>query len=49
LNQGDQCTKTFMAKMKQKRMRSYVYAIKDSKGEWQKGFKKVSWVMNEFY
>ena len=49
LNQGDQCTRAFITKMKQKKLQAYVYAIKDKEGGWQEGFENVAHVMTEFY
>jgi len=38
-----------MARMKQKEVQAYIYAIKDKQGEWKEGFKNVAHVMTEFY
>ena len=38
-----------MARMKQKEVQAYIYAIKDKQGEWKEGFKNVALVMAEFY
>ncbi|KAJ8423957.1 hypothetical protein Cgig2_007561 [Carnegiea gigantea] len=42
LNQGDICTRTFIAKMKQRQMQAYVYAIKDGLGQTVEGFSNVA-------
>ena len=38
-----------MAKMKQKKLQAYAYAIKDKEEDWQEGFEKVAHVMTKFY
>ena len=45
LNYGDQCSKIFFAKMKQRKLHNYVYAIKDDRGNRREGFIEVARVM----
>ncbi|KAJ8431666.1 hypothetical protein Cgig2_008598 [Carnegiea gigantea] len=45
LNYGDQGSRFFITKMKQKKLYNYVYAIKDKRGNRREGFAEVTRVM----
>ncbi|KAJ8427987.1 hypothetical protein Cgig2_012075 [Carnegiea gigantea] len=49
LNYGDQCSRIFFAKIKQSKLRSYMYAIKDERGNRREGFAEVAKVMAHYY
>ena len=42
INQGDHFTNTFFAKIKQRKMQTYVYSILDKRGNRVEGFKSVA-------
>ena len=46
---GDDCTKFFFAKAKQRKMANYIYSIQDHRGQTVEGFDNVGKVMNNFY
>ena len=49
LKYGDDCTKLFMAKSKQRKLANYIYSINDSTGQSVEGFDKVGTVFYKFY
>ena len=49
INQGDQPSRFFFAKMKQQKLSKYVYTITDEEGNKREGFEEVARVMNQFY
>jgi len=46
---GDDCTKHFFAKAKQRKLATYIYTIKDGDGRQVEGFDQVGKVMLSFY
>ena len=49
LNYGDDCTKYFFAKTKQRKLASYVYALQDDQGQTHQGFIKVTSILQDYY
>ena len=49
INQGDQPSRLFFAKMKQQKLSKYVYTINDVEGNKREGFEEVAKVMNQLY
>ena len=49
LKYGDDCTKLFMAKSKQRKLANYIYSINESTGQSVEGFDKVGTVFYQFY
>ncbi|KAJ8419417.1 hypothetical protein Cgig2_003643 [Carnegiea gigantea] len=49
INHGDECIRYFFAKVKQRKMESYVYEIQDEMGHLKQGFPEVAQVMHHYY
>ncbi|KAJ8436136.1 hypothetical protein Cgig2_033631 [Carnegiea gigantea] len=49
INYGDECTRIFFAKAKQRKLASYIYQIKDANGDLVEGFDQVSSTLQTFY
>ncbi|KAJ8420593.1 hypothetical protein Cgig2_008849 [Carnegiea gigantea] len=49
ITQGDLSTRFFFAKVKQRKLSIYIYAIKDDHGKQVEGFKEVGAIMMHFY
>ncbi|KAJ8420587.1 hypothetical protein Cgig2_032285 [Carnegiea gigantea] len=49
ISYGDDNTRTFFAKAKQRKLASYIYQIKDEKGNLVEGFDKVEQTMMSYY
>ena len=46
---GDDNTRFFFAKAKQRKLASYVYTIKDADSQYGEGFEEVGHIMLKFY
>jgi len=46
---GDECSRHFMAKIKQRKALQSIYQIKDSNDQWVEGFDRVADIMTDFY
>ena len=49
ISNGDECTKYFFAKMKHRKVETYVYAINDDQGHHHTGFSEVVAVLQDYY
>jgi len=49
LNLGDHCTKLFFAKMRQRRLQSYIYTIRNDQMRTAEGFDQVAKVIVDYY
>ncbi|KAJ8425192.1 hypothetical protein Cgig2_004314 [Carnegiea gigantea] len=49
INYGDQASRLFFAKMKQRKLNNYVYAITNGNGNRREGFDEVAKVMDQYY
>ncbi|KAJ8419651.1 hypothetical protein Cgig2_020573 [Carnegiea gigantea] len=49
LGYGDECSKLFYAKTKQRKLTTYIYSIQDESGAWVEGFEQVGKTMVNFY
>ena len=49
LNQGDHCTKVFCAKMRQRKIQTYVFSLHDNCGKGVEGFDKVAHLITDYY
>jgi len=49
LNNGDQCTQVFLAKLKRRKQANYIYSINDAQGNRVAGFTDVAKVLTDFY
>ncbi|KAJ8425247.1 hypothetical protein Cgig2_015854 [Carnegiea gigantea] len=46
---GDECSRHFIAKIKQRKSMQCIYQIKDKNDQWVEGFDRVADIMAEFY
>ena len=46
---GDDCSRFFMAKIKQRKAMTSIYQLKDKQGQWVRGFDEVADIMTDFY
>ena len=46
---GDECSRQFMAKIKQRKVLQCIYQVKDKNDQWVEGFDKVADIMTDFY
>ena len=49
ITHGDQTSKLFFAKMKQRKINNYMYSITDGNGNRKEGFEEVEKIMLQFY
>ncbi|KAJ8425089.1 LOW QUALITY PROTEIN: hypothetical protein Cgig2_034025 [Carnegiea gigantea] len=49
LKYGDDYTKLFFAKTKQRKLASYIYSLQNSQGQYKEGFERVGHIMFQFY
>ena len=49
ITHGDQTSKLFFARMKQRKINNYVYSITDGNGNRREGFDEVAKIMLQFY
>jgi len=49
INYGDDCTRFFFARAKQRKLATYIFTIKDATGKEVEGFEQVGAVMLSFY
>jgi len=46
---GDECSRYFMAKFKQRKAMTSIYQLKDKQGQWVQGFDEVADIITNFY
>ena len=46
---GDECSRLFMAKIKQRKAMTCIYQLKNKQGQWVQGFDKVTDIMTDYY
>ena len=46
---GDECSRQFMAKIKQRKAQQCIYQLKDTNGQWAEGFEQVADIMTAYY
>ena len=49
IGNGDDCTRYFFAKIKQRNTTTYIHSIQDDQGQTRQGFKEVKEVMHQYY
>ncbi|KAJ8419283.1 LOW QUALITY PROTEIN: hypothetical protein Cgig2_007606 [Carnegiea gigantea] len=49
ISYGDECTKYFFAKIKQRKTATYILALQDNQGQIKQGFAEVAEVMQQYY
>ncbi|KAJ8429087.1 hypothetical protein Cgig2_006828 [Carnegiea gigantea] len=49
ISYGDECTKYFFAKVKQRKIATYFFEIKDAQGQQKQGFGEVAGIIQIFY
>jgi len=46
---GDECSRYFMAKIKQRKAMTCIYQLQDKQGQWVQGFDEVAGIITDFY
>jgi len=46
---GDECSRYFMAKIKQRKAMTCIYRLQDKQGQWVQGFDEVAGIITDFY